>query len=147
MRRCLIIRGLFLSRLLLSVCGWVWTGTHEIQAGLSYHGAYADGGTMRAEVYLAWGRNNARHDGWWFHCWRDEWRSSHFWSENGFCPFGAWRGLADETKLSISYWFITLCLSYLLFYLWPKTRPSINPLTAFPVEPSQPIAKQHGKAD
>jgi len=51
--------------------------------------------------------------------------------------FGHGRALGDgvsNTFVAVPYWYIILIFFGLLFFVWRKTRPKINPATAFPVE-------------
>ena len=40
----------------------------------------------------------------------------------------------DEFELAVPYWFLILIFSAVLFFVWRKTRPKLNPKMAFPVE-------------
>ena len=144
MRRRGLIRGLFLLPLLLCVGGWAWSVTHGSTItycqGDHFGGCESSWGLIT--VYL--GRGTGMPRGW--VCQDNPAPAPNFWprdtpDSHAFIGFGLGRMLYEPGTvywLSMPYWFLIVVFSAVLFFVWRKTRPKINPQMAFPVELGRP---------
>ena len=138
---------MFMLPILLCVAGWVWSGAYCASADYvtdrsdADHaiGYYASLTSMWGEVGLGIGRN-AGSEYYWnygvervpvFYLWPRQ--------ESGvFLGFDFTRTSNPPDgwyySFSISYLFIIIFLSVILFFVWRKTRPKLDPKTAFQIE-------------
>jgi hypothetical protein len=138
MLRRWLIRALFILPILLCVVGWVWSGTHFSWTKYSHEGSYVACTASRGVICVKFdGRGTS--NGW--ACGVDS-RDAHFWpvdypdsrSYLGF-RFACFDEMARYDYLfAVPFWFLIIVSSAVLFFVWRKTRPKINPKTAFPVE-------------
>ena len=140
-----LIRSLFMLPILLCMAGWVWGATHFtyltyhndgrwIAFSPSYGAIMVDGvgGKRASGMFCGWRGENIP-------------ISAHFWgqtkSENpDYTAFLGFRfSLRDAyggsgPHFSIPYWFLIVAFSIILLLAWRKTRPALNPKSAFPVD-------------
>ena len=139
-----IIRGLFMLPMLLGVGGWGWSGWCDAVVTYSTPEWNVSCGTNSGVVFVDWVREHSptysvlRKSAWYRH-------QPQFWLQDmpkSFCgfvyhldvrPYGAWHRF-----VRVPYWSLILVSSGHLFWIWRKTRASVQG-RAFPVE-----MEQHG---
>jgi len=140
-----IIRGVFLWLLLLCVAGWV--GSYACSFGIYHNVRDCPWGIGIGDGMVLLGRAG---EDWW------GWRRSgvvgcsmdrsvvvhdkYDWNPSRFLGFGYGGGtnILYERFWCIPFWFPTILAAVASFIVWRKTRPKINPVTAFPVEVVNP---------
>ncbi|MCL2639256.1 MAG: hypothetical protein FWD53_00270 [Phycisphaerales bacterium] len=150
MKRRWLIRAIFITLLTLSLTGWVfsalyfctaslWRGHREIkvmtaQGGVCFHSIRYNGSvTGNHWNYFCcyyptqfWPAYSVkRNSGWGFY----------------FFGFGyshsdrlSYKVMAFNQTVTLPFWFFILLSAAGLWFVWRKTRPKLDPRTAFPVE-------------
>jgi len=131
MKRCWIIRGVFLALLLLCVGAWVWT--HRSGMSLGWGGRFT--GMVVSErgelCLMRFDDTSLPFGGIIFQ--RTGIMGLFGNMGNGFLGF-MWGNEQGQSWIALPFWFLTSVLALILIYVWRKTRPKPNPATAFPVE-------------
>ena len=152
MKRRWFIRILFMLPILLCVVWWAWGGLNF--SFVSYcHGGHRVGCSPSSGVVTVhFGWDGRMPDGW--HCRVVPIERDRFWPESRpnfrfYLGFGIGRvadGMMSLDMLSVPYWFLIIGSSVVLLIVWRKTRPKLNPRTAFPVASSKPNEEKVGKS-
>jgi len=133
MKRRWVIRLIFILPILLCLGGWGWSFTHNGRIEMGRGGIWGSCGTI-------WGSVTIQYDHYappiGLQC--DVYRESEahllLHPDIGFLGFGYSGPPYGPHALFMPYWFLILVFSSVLFIVWRRTRPKVNPATAFPVE-------------
>ena len=143
MKRRWIIRVLFMLPILLCLSGWGWSGTHKGSLFYIHErnecGFSTSEGVVRLEIYMD--RTFLSPETRW-ESYSSQQRANYFFPSDPPSYLGfyidhtewAW---GNEYSLAIPCWFLILIFSVVLFLVWRKNRPELNPKTSFPVESEQ----------
>ena len=160
MKRRWFIRIVFMLPILLCLAGWGWSGTHHGVIAYRHNGRNVVGcDSFSGIVIVNYGwYGEARYNGWYYEV--NSTATAHFWPKDaphfqyvlgfGFRQLEVTK-VGDGTvtyiyDLAVPFWFFIVVFSAVLFFVWRKTRPKINPKSAFPVELDKPTAEQMSKA-
>ena len=139
MKRRWFIRCLFMLPILLCVGGWAWGRMYNGYVRFTHDGSWI--GCVQSDGVIGvgvggrfglpngWNHEVALRDGL-RHFWRP-------WPDPAFLGFRISHHPQDMGGwycLSLPYWFLIIVFSLVLFFVWRKTRPKLNPATAFPME-------------
>jgi len=150
-----IIRSLFMLPILFCVVGWTWSYDYRLSITYVYLYGRAEPREARYEVLFAdsalflcaesqrTGTQGCYGAGWYFEntlnpvedrsIWHPEaanWSGFGYWHDTDIFESISWR----RDSGCVPFWFLTVFSTILLFFVWRKTRPKINPANAFPVE-------------
>src|ERR1035437_4189762 len=123
MKRRWIIRIIFILPILLCVVGWVWSGTHFSRIEYGVYGHWWIACDLRygvVDVMVA--RSGVDGGGW--YCVTRPYPNARFWPVNSIFGFGYY---GPSHKVVMPIWFLIFLFSLVLFFVWRKTRPKINP--------------------
>jgi hypothetical protein len=135
-----IIRGLFLGLLMLIVGECVWAETHSRSIRYFHNGRWVKCETRAnvVNVALVWdNRPQSELNGWLYQTDRIRPYPARYY---GFDFHHFADANVSAYVFFVPYWFILCIPSGVMFFVWWKTRPKINPKMAFPVE----VGKKHG---
>ena len=152
MKRRWIIRGIFIALLTLSVGGWVtsaryscnaqfWHGNCGIGAGatqgaVGFYFIQQDGSiAVKRLHYTCHRRPDIRF--WPKYSLAGPTHPSgeeSFYSLLGFAGGHRVHQPLESWSFSLPYWFLTLLSAAALWFAWLRTRPDLDPRTAFPIE-------------
>jgi hypothetical protein len=140
MKRRWIIRGFFISLLLLCVGGWVWSSKLGLEIG--YCGGHTSDvpdmweyrvDCVRGEIVFGWLEHfdSTQPLGWSF---RGSNPNSIYWHEDGDFYLGfLYQSSYGLLQIAIPFYFPTTISTALVVFVWRKTRPPLKG-GAFPVE-------------
>jgi len=152
-----VIRGIFIALLALSVGGWMTSAWYLCSAGVWYGNrgicAYTHCGCVNL-CFIQFGSDTIGGNGYDVSVKRQP--GARFWPEAGTLERYHWvigfnyeftgggkivliDGRTNGTStayrtLTLSYWVLILLSTAALWFVWRKTRPKLDPSTAFPVE-------------
>jgi hypothetical protein len=152
MKRPWLIRTLLLTLLLLSVAAWVCSYSRGNDLAYHHAGDSLECTIIYGELWVVWkvhNQDDMHTEGFTF---------SHFPVPAGYsltairhwpATFYFLGFIADRhesgyfglrRQAALPFWFLTSTLALASIYIWRKTRPSLNPQSAFPIDLKRPHA-------